>query len=88
MVRKQADGTSRYTRPGLGEMVAIGMILLGGLVWSVRLEGRVNTQAEQIATLKQQQVDSIEQVRHDLTYIRARLDQVLDTERRSMVPAR
>lgn len=53
------------------EWVPIGVLVLSGVVWAVRLEARVDA-------LKQQHQAAIEQVREDLKYIRARLDQALD----------
>lgn len=61
----------------VAEIIAIAALVLSGLVWAVRLEGRVDAQTEQIATLKEQQRAAILQVREDLTYIRQRLDLVL-----------
>lgn len=47
--------------------LAIGLPLLGGLVWLIRLEGRVNTHSAMQ-----------EKLSHDVEYIRARIDDFLN----------
>lgn len=79
-------------RVSIGDYLLIASLALAGVVWAVRLEGRVNTTEAAIAAravvvdqrvdgVEQQQKESIDQVRQDLAYIRARLDQVLDQQR-------
>lgn len=72
-------------RFSIGDYLLIGSLTLAGVVWAVRLEGRVNTNDRAIAAVdtrvvevRQQQKDSVDQVRQDLTYIRSRIDQALD----------
>lgn len=48
-------------------MITIGALSVSGLVWLIRLEGRVNTHQELHRAL-----------REDLTYIRNRIDRALN----------
>lgn len=54
--------------------LTVVLSLLGGVVWLVRLEGRVNAQARDIVAVQQ----ASEAVREDLKYIRERIDRALD----------
>lgn len=47
-------------------LVTVGLACLGGIVWLVRLEGRVNTAEKLHADLKE-----------DVQYIRQRIDEAL-----------
>lgn len=64
-------------RVSLYEWIAIAVLALTGVVWAVRLEGRVNTQDRELSTLQQQHREAIQQFRDDLSYIRRRLDEAL-----------
>lgn len=59
-------------------IVAIATCAIAGVVWAVRLEGRQHAQERELAALRLQYVDSVEQIRRELAYVRLRLDQVLD----------
>ena len=50
-----------------GQALAAILAVVGGVVWLVRLEGRVNGHDIELR-----------QARADLTYIRARIDEALD----------
>lgn len=58
--------------------ITICALALAGVVWAVRLEGRINAHDRDIAAIEAARKESIETVRADLAYIRGRLDQVLD----------
>lgn len=50
-----------------GQAFAIGLPILAGIVWLIRLEGRVNTQ------------DALhKQLKEDVTYIRSRIDKAIN----------
>lgn len=51
----------------MGVVITTGGLVVGGVVWLIRLEGRVNTQAELHKGLKE-----------DVTYIRTRIDRALN----------
>lgn len=53
-----------------GELIAGAGLLVGGLVWLIRLEGRVNTQEALHRELKE-----------DVQYIRDRIDAALNGRR-------
>ena len=65
------------------DKITIAALALAGVVWAVRLEGRVNANDVAIVHVDTQRKESIEQIRADLTYIRTRIDQLLDAARRS-----
>lgn len=50
-----------------GTLLAIGSLVVGGLVWLIRLEGRVNTQEALGRRIEQ-----------DVAYIRERIDRALN----------
>jgi len=60
-----------FTRFTIADWLVVAGSVLGLTAWGVRLEARVDAEAAQHR-------EAIEQVRQDLTYIRTRLDQVLD----------
>jgi hypothetical protein len=66
-------------RFAVGDYLLIGTLAVGGVVWAVRLEGRVNAQDVRVDGVEQQQKAAIDQVRTDLAYIRSRIDQALDS---------
>lgn len=67
-----------FRRVSFYEWVAIAALAIAGIVWAVRLEGRVNTQDREIAAVQRQHREAVGQFREDLTYIRRRLDEALD----------
>lgn len=69
-------------RVSVSEWVVIGALVLTGLTWLVRLEGRVDGTATAIATVKADQKDALAALRDDVRYIRERLDRALDEARR------
>lgn len=50
-------------------LLMAGGMVIGALVWLVRLEGRINIQTE-----------LYRQLRDDVTYIRARIDEALNSK--------
>lgn len=60
-------------------LISMGVI---GLVWLVRLEGRVNGHDREIKDTKDQQGKDVREIHADLRYIRERLDRVLETQGR------
>ena len=67
-------------RVGLGEWLTIGALILAGVVWAVRLEGRINAQDTKLEQQAQNHKDTIAQFRADLAYIRMRIDDALTTK--------
>ena len=61
------------TRLTAGDWIAILSIVGALLVWAVRLESRVEAQGQRYE-------DALTQFRGDLTYIRERVDQIVDRE--------
>ncbi len=57
-------------RLSVGEKLTIATLVLAGVVWAVRLEGRV-------ATVEKTTEQAIQQFRDDLRYIRDRIDRAL-----------
>ena len=49
------------------ELVAVGLLVIGSIVWLIRLEGRVNTHeaicAERYRQLRQQHVEALDEMR-------------------------
>jgi hypothetical protein len=54
----------------LGAGITLAMIALSGVVWGLRLEGRVDAQEREYKAV-------VAQLRDDVNYIRARLDQLV-----------
>jgi hypothetical protein len=50
----------------------------GGIVWLVRLEGRVNSHDREIKDVKVDNETDIQMIRKDLDYIRGRIDRALE----------
>jgi hypothetical protein len=63
------------TRLTVAEWVTIVALVLTGVVWAVRLEGRVSQSDDALAVIRQQQKDDRAEILHELRYIRARLDE-------------
>lgn len=62
----------------IGPIVVVGLTALGGLVWLVRLEGRVNTEA-QLRNALQARLDGFEgRIYEVLRRIEDKLDQKAD----------
>ena len=59
------------------ELVALGSLAVAGVVWLVRLEGRVGAQARELQMLDQTHNKDLEQLRADIRYIRERIDRAL-----------
>jgi hypothetical protein len=59
-------------------IVTVATLAIGAIVWAVRLEGRQQTTEAELAALRQRHVETVQEFREDLRYIRQRLDQVLD----------
>lgn len=57
--------------------MAIGVSIVTVLAWFFRLEGRVNTHAQQILDLKDLHAANTKQLRDDVNYIRQRIDQFI-----------
>jgi hypothetical protein len=70
---------------GNAEVITIALAFLAGVVWGVRLEGRVNGSEQALASQDKHHREVVERVDLELRYIRTRLDQVLD-ERRQPAP--
>jgi hypothetical protein len=70
-------------RIGFGEWLTIGTFVVGIVVWAVRLEGRLNSQEQQLDDVRLQQSQNIQQFREDLAYIRSRIDQATAPQNRT-----
>lgn len=68
----------RLSAPWAAVIVAITTMAIAGVVWAVRLEGRHAANERELAALRVQYTDTIQHIRHELAYVRMRLDQVLD----------
>lgn len=56
-----------------GQVMTGFSVLLGAVIWLIRLEGRVNTHDREHRTHRER----VEELREDLAYIRARIDNAL-----------
>lgn len=68
--------------PRVEVWVAIAGLALTGLVWAVRLEGRVDKHTDALALLREDRgyvasKESVEQLHSELLYIRRRLDELV-----------
>lgn len=61
-----------------GALVAAALAVVGGLVWAVRIEGKVLAHEREIDQLRQDTDRKIDQVLGQLEYIRERIDRVLE----------
>ena len=68
-------------RLGVAETLTIAALVVGVIVWAVRLEGLVHAQQREIDDVKQQQVVTVQQFREDLAYIRSRIDAAIASGR-------
>lgn len=64
-----------------GVLAAIGMAL-AGVVWAVRVEGKVVAHDREIEQLRHDTDTKVEQVLRQLDYIRERIDRVLEERAR------
>jgi hypothetical protein len=55
---------------GFGELLLAGSMVIGAVVWAVRIEGRVNGHDKQL-----------DDVKDDVRYIRTRIDQAIEARR-------
>ena len=63
-------------------LVGAGLACIGGLVWAVRIEGKVLAHDREIEQLGQHTDDKIDQLRADIAYIRQRIDKALEERSR------
>lgn len=61
-----------------GALVSAALAIVGGLVWAVRIEGKVLAHEREIDQLRQDTDRKIDQVLGQLEYIRERIDRVLE----------
>lgn len=57
-----------------GAALTVALSFIGGIVWLIRLEGRVNTNEALHATLK----ENHDELKDDVRYIRERIDRALN----------
>lgn len=57
-------------------IISTVLAALGGVVWAVRIEGKVLSHDKELAQLRDDARDDRVQVRTDLAYIRSRLDEL------------
>lgn len=62
---------------GAAEWIAIGALAVSGVVWLVRLEGRVNGHDRELLTIKEHFEVRDRLLRDDVAYIRSRIDQAV-----------
>ena len=69
---------TKWTRTiGVGEILTVLAFAVGIIVWAIRLEANVAGNARELELLKENQTQNVQQLRDDLGYIRARIDQAL-----------
>lgn len=59
------------------DLVALGSLAVPGIVWLVRLEGRINAHDRELRLLEENHRSAFEQLRSDVAYIRDRIDRAL-----------
>ncbi len=62
---------------GVGEVLSAAVLVVGIIVWAVRLEGRINAADRALGDVKAQHAQAVQQFREDLAYIRQRIDAAL-----------
>ena len=78
MASKARLGRSMADMPETGTALTIAGFAVAGLVWLVRLEGRVNSHDREILDVKTGHESDIQQIRSDVQYIRGRIDRALE----------
>lgn len=68
-------------RVSLFEWIGIAVLVLGAVIWSIRLEGRVQATERDLSTLRLQHEQAVQQTREDVSYIRERIDRILEALR-------
>jgi hypothetical protein len=59
------------------EWITVGVLGVSTVVWLVRLEGRVNSHDQAIATVNEKLDRNDRLLREDVAYIRSRIDQAV-----------
>jgi hypothetical protein len=65
-----------------GTILTAAAMVVGVIVWLVRLEGRLNAQGERLEDRLNTQDDGMERLERDIAYIRNRIDVALNGHRK------
>lgn len=60
-----------------GGVITVGLALVAGLVWAVRMEGFVRAHEKEIAQLRMDMRGEIAELKEDVKYIRERIDRAM-----------
>jgi hypothetical protein len=66
----------------LADVMLVGLPVIAGLVWLIRLEGRLNAQGERLEDRLKTQDDGLDRLERDIAYIRNRIDVALNGHRK------
>lgn len=70
------EGRARFV-VGAAEVITIAVLVVGLIVWAVRLEARVDAADRAVSDVRAEHDKDLRQFREDLGYIRTRIDEAL-----------